>query len=313
MVHPAEAAAAAACLAFQGLSGAGARQDRRRNRRRCRRAAKTRGAAGAEGDPGPARGRRVQRRCPAEGRSGQRRVAGDRGDRFPRPRRAPTRSATSPVTAASPPHGYTPSADRGRTLGCPPDSAEGSAPANWLCQPDPDPFQSATAKLTGSGPKYGSEPSNDEGPDAVTWRAPCGAAPGGGVGVTVVSPTPGRPHPRERSLRPGLRRASSSTRHRPGGTRTKMLVLYLGFTGCRSVSKPGCPAAPSTRSWPGSSASTVGLPAAGKTSPPGRWPTSAPVLQADRGRRGAGTHRPGSGTTSVTALGLRPRPADGLA
>jgi len=67
MVHPAEAAAAAACLACQGLSGAGARQDRRRNRGRCRCPAKTRGAAGAEGDPGPARGRRVQRRCPQKG------------------------------------------------------------------------------------------------------------------------------------------------------------------------------------------------------------------------------------------------------
>ena len=51
-----------------------ARQDRRRNRGRCWRPAKTRGAAGAEGDPGPARGRSVQRRCPAEGRSGRRRV-----------------------------------------------------------------------------------------------------------------------------------------------------------------------------------------------------------------------------------------------
>ncbi len=71
---------------------------------RCRRPAKTRGAGGAEGDPGPARGRRVQRRCPTEGRSGRRRVVGDRGDRFPRPRRAATRSATSPVTAPPPPH-----------------------------------------------------------------------------------------------------------------------------------------------------------------------------------------------------------------
>jgi len=37
-------------------------------------------------------------------------------------------------------------------------------------------------------------------PDAATWRAPRGVAPRGGVGVTVIIPTPtGRPATRPRS------------------------------------------------------------------------------------------------------------------
>jgi len=132
MVHPRGGSRGGRLSGLSRTIRSRARQDRRRNRGRCRRPAKTRGATGAEGDPGPARGRRVQRRC--LGRRAQRPTPSgrDRGDRFPRPRRAPTRSATSPVTAAPPPHDCPPSADRGRAPGCPPDSGEGSAPANGI-------------------------------------------------------------------------------------------------------------------------------------------------------------------------------------
>ena len=52
----------------------------------------------------------------------------------------------------------------------------------------------------------------------VTWRAPCGAAPSGRVGVTVVSPTPGRPAAWPRpSLAPTAVRIHQEIEDRRGG------------------------------------------------------------------------------------------------